>query len=84
MYYSILTTIGTLFLWAVFGIVNTTLQLADIGSEAIPFMATSIWDGFDVSKTWSFLISPVGLSVIGGISIFSGLCVCAFGMIDRD
>jgi len=70
---AILINIGILFICAVVGIVNTTLQLADVGSEAIPLMATSIWAGLDVPKTWSFLISPVGLSFVGGFSIFVGL-----------
>ena len=74
MYYAILTTIGTLFLWAVFGVVITALGLPDVVSIVIPLIATSIWAGFDAHKIeFKKYKTSLGSTVYGGGGVFAAV-----------
>lgn len=74
MYYAILTTIGTLFLWAVFGVVSTALGLPDVVSIVIPLIATSIWAGFDAHKIeFKKYKTSLGSTVYGGGGVFAAV-----------
>lgn len=71
---AILTTIGILFIWAVFGVVSTALGLPDVVSIVIPLIATSIWAGFDAHKIeFKKYKTSLGSTVYGGGGVFAAV-----------